>query len=339
MNFEVISGKVVNDVISNNYQDIVDIVEQTYLAYQAGNAHNPDSYFLRFEKKPEARIIALPAYIDDAVKISGMKWISSFPKNIQQGIPRASAVLILNDLETGYPFACLESSIISASRTSASAVSAAYHLNGKQKKVVNLGVIGTGLIARYIIAFFAGCGWEIENLHLFDANESYAEQFKARIQKDFPQLKNTEIMIAASADALIQQSSIVTFATSAGEPHIANLAAFSHNPIVLHVSLRDLDPKVILASYNVFDDVEHCMKANTSAHLTEQLVGNRDFVTGTLADILAGTEALKRDKPVVFSPFGMGILDLAVGYKVYSEAVQSESTTQIDEFFYDMNRV
>ncbi|KZN59880.1 hypothetical protein N473_02890 [Pseudoalteromonas luteoviolacea CPMOR-1] len=339
MKFEVISGKSVNDVVSANYQGIVDIVEKTYLAYQLGNAHNPDSYFLRFEKKPEARIIALPAYIDDALKVSGMKWISSFPKNIQQGIPRASAVLILNDLETGYPFACLESSIISASRTSASAVSAAYHLNNKQKKVANLGVIGTGLIARYIIAFFAGCGWEIENLHLFDTNEAYAEQFKARIQKDFAQLKDTEIMIANSADALIQQSDIVTFATSAGEPHIHNVSAFSHNPIVLHVSLRDLSPEVILASHNVFDDVEHCMKANTSPHLTEQKVGNRDFVTGTLAEILAGKAAPARDKPVVFSPFGMGILDLAVGYKVYSEAAKSDETTQIDDFFYDMNRV
>jgi ornithine cyclodeaminase/alanine dehydrogenase-like protein (mu-crystallin family) len=81
------------------------------------------------------------------------------------------------------------------------------------------------------------------------------------------------------------------------------------------LSLRDLAPQILLASTNFVDDVEHCLKANTSPHLVEQLTGNRDFLQGTLGDLMSGrAPAPPADRPLIFSPFGLGVLDLAVGY-------------------------
>jgi N-[(2S)-2-amino-2-carboxyethyl]-L-glutamate dehydrogenase len=71
---------------------------------------------------------------------------------------------------------------------------------------------------------------------------------------------------------------------------------------VLHVSLRDLSPQIVLGSTNIVDDVEHCLKADTSPHLAEQLTGNRDFVHGTLDDVMSGRVDPPADRPVVFSP-------------------------------------
>ena len=76
----------------------------------------------------------------------------------------------------------------------------------------------------------------------------------------------------------------------------------SHHPVVLHVSLQDLAPQILLASTNVVDDVEHCLKADTSPHLVEQLTGNRDFLAGTLDEVMAGRVSVPADQPVVFSP-------------------------------------
>ena len=123
--FAVISGAQVQRVLQGRERQLVELVEGTYRLHSAGDSVNPPSYFLRFPDRPSARIIALPASIGGQVRVDGVKWISSFPENVAAGIPRASAVLILNDHDTGYPFACLESSIISATRTAALAASAA----------------------------------------------------------------------------------------------------------------------------------------------------------------------------------------------------------------------
>ena len=73
----------------------------------------------------------------------------------------------------------------------------------------------------------------------------------------------------------------------AAEPHV-NPSWFDHHPVVLHVSLRDLAPEILLTATNIVDDVEHCQKANTSTHLAEQNTGSRDFLDGTLNDVIAG---------------------------------------------------
>ena len=162
MEFSVIGGKTASDIISRTRYEIVERVKETYLLHHADESVNPDSYFLRFPDKPNSRIIALPAYLGGQYSVAGLKWISSFPENIDENLPRASAALLLNDYTNGYPFACIEASQISAARTAASAVLAAEHLTGG-RHIGRLAVVGAGVISRNILEFFAclsGIGYD-----------------------------------------------------------------------------------------------------------------------------------------------------------------------------------
>lgn len=329
--FSIISGERVHQCIQSHSQELFQLIKSTYINHSLGNTINPNSYFLRFPKNPKARIIALPAAIDGDEKISGIKWISSYPDNIKQGFPRASAVILLNDYETGYPIACLEGSIISATRTAYSAVLAAEVLHASYKSVETLGFIGNGLIAKYMFQCFHQNQWTIKKIKLYDLDKASSEGLKKYIQANF----DGDIELVDSHEQLIQESELVVLTTTAASPYIKNPDLLSKGQTVLNVSLRDLSPELLISANNVVDDIEHVLCANTSPHLTYGAYKTQDFIQGTLGDYLINPFYLDREKPVIFSPMGLGILDLALSYYIYGK---EKNHQVIDDFFYDLSR-
>ncbi len=93
-----------------------------------------------------------------------------FPENLNRGMDRASAVIILNSAQTGRPEAFIEGSIISAKRTAASAALAARTLH-EGLDSSTLGLFGCGLINYAITRFvFAACP-DVERVIVYDTDE------------------------------------------------------------------------------------------------------------------------------------------------------------------------
>src|SRR5262249_40395936 len=153
-------------------------------------------------------------------------------------------------------FAVLEGSIISAARTAASAALAAYSLNGQSRRSRSLGIVGTGVIARYVYQFLIDTGWEIGEVQLYDLSRVEREKFKDTACRP---ARHRAITVAPDLAQLVRECDLILFATVAATPHVADPTLFDHNPLVLHISLRDLAPEILLRSQNVVDDVEHVM--------------------------------------------------------------------------------
>lgn len=324
----ILRGSEVRAVLAGRELEVIEAVRRAYETHGDGDSSLPHSTFLPFPDQPRNRIIALPAYLGGACQIAGVKWISSFPDNLELGIDRASAVVILNSSQTGRPEAVLEGSVISAKRTAASAALAAQCLLS-DSKVGRVGMIGCGLInfeiARFLLAVFP----EGESFVLFDQDETRAKQFANK--KIFG---GGRVEIAKDVKAVLRNCSLISIATTALKPHIGELNECPPRSAILHISLRDLTPEVILSCDNVVDDIDHICRAQTSVHLAEQLVGHRKFIRCTLSDILKGqTPARNGSETVsVFSPFGLGVLDLAVSKLVKDLALQQGQQTVIGSF-------
>jgi N-[(2S)-2-amino-2-carboxyethyl]-L-glutamate dehydrogenase len=323
----LLKGQDIATLLDGRELEIVEAARMAYRVHAEGKSSLPQSTFLRFPDDDKNRIIALPAYLGDGFGVAGIKWISSFTRNLSKGMDRASAVLILNSTETGRPEAIMEGSVISAKRTAASAALAAHTLLAG-REVASAGLLGCGLInyetARFLRALCPG----LKRLHLFDLDADRAQQFKGICEELFE-----EIVVAGEPRTVFKNNPLIAFATTAIKPHVFDLSDCASGSIVLHTSLRDLAAEVILSCENVVDDVEHVSRAQTSIHLAEQLAGTRSFIRGTLGDILLGRTKLEStNKITVFSPFGLGILDLAVAKLVRDLALKENRGTTISSF-------
>jgi len=326
----ILKGEDILSLLVDREGELINIVQKAYEEHALGSTSLPHSVFLNFQADRSDRIIALPAYLGNGFEVAGIKWVSSFPANIERGIDRASAVMILNSTTTGAPEAVLEGSIISAKRTAASAALAAKSLI-ISRKAVQLGIIGCGLINFETFRFLLTACPEITNVFVFDIDKHRAEKFKSKCQMIQDRIS---IKVVEDIRTIMQESSLISIATTATKPYIFDFSDCQPGATVLHISLRDLAPEVILSCDNVVDDIDHVSRANTSIHLTEQLVRNLDFVNCNLADALIRKAVVRKDdqRIVVFSPFGLGILDLAVAKLAYDLAREQGVGMLINSF-------
>jgi ornithine cyclodeaminase len=188
------------------------------------------------------------------------------------------------------------------------------------------------LINGQIVRFVASLQRKIGKVLLYDIDPARAAAYCQILS---PVLGDSPIRVCSSPEDIMAQCSVISFATTAVQPSIADISRCRPAATILHVSLRDLMPDAILAADNVVDDVDHVLRAQTSVHLAQQKVGNHDFIRCTLADIILGKQPARRDAHgvTVFSPFGLGVLDLAVAKLAVGHARAAGRGIQVSDFF------
>ena len=288
--------------------ELMDLVAQAYVTHSQGDSRLPQSEYLRFPGMERERIIPKAGYLGGPHPSAGIKWISSFPDNVGKGMARASALIVLNSLETGRPTTVMEGSLISGQRTAAGAALAARLLH-QGAAYQQVGVVGCGPINSETIRFIRADQRPVNAIALFDLDPQRMASFAQALKDSGFKGAVTQV---TDVNELLRTCELVCFGTSAVHPSVDSLAHCPPGATILHTSLRDLSVEAVLSADNVVDDVDHVLQANTSLHRAEQSCGHRTFVRATLADVIQGKAQPRADaRPVVYSPFGLAALDLA----------------------------
>ena len=169
----------------------------------------------------------------------------------------------------------------------------------------------------------------LNKIIIYDLSVERAKEF-LEVVKLIGEIK-TEIVNSVSE--VLAAAQLTIFATTAGEPYVFDIAECNEKSTILNISLRDFDPEVVLKCDNVVDDLDHVCRENTSIHLTANKTGNIGFVRCGIADVIKNKQPGRiGGKPVMFSPFGLGVLDLALGKYVLAKADRNGIGTVMENF-------
>lgn len=320
----ILKRKDVYELLRDEEKNTIELVKTAYKLHHRKKTVLPFSSFLRFNNQSRDRIIALPAYINENGGMAGMKWISSFPNNINKNMERASAVCIVNDINTGRVRGFLEGALVSAERTAASAAIAASVLQQDKNECI-LGIIGCGYINSTIFRYLRTIHPRIKKVIIYDIDFERAKIFNKSIDYE------TEIVTCVRD--VFSKAQLISIATTASTPFISLDELGDDNHVILDISLRDLKEDIILTSNNIVDDVDHVCRENTSVNLAEIQSKSRDFIDGTICEILDGKDIKFTKKNIVYSPFGLGILDLYLSDYLIKKAENKNIGLQIKDFY------
>lgn len=291
------------------WNDLIDYLEKTVEAVLNNDYAQPIKPYLKFGHS-QNRIIAMPAYVGGEIKVSGIKWIASFPNNIMKGIKRAHCVLVLNDVETGRPIAIFNSALISIIRTIAvTGLMLRYCNQIRSIHHAQLGIIGLGPIGRYHYWFMEEIyGDKLNKIVVYDQSENALNEFWRKNH-------NAKLTKGDSWRDAYKQSDIVITCTTAYKPYID----LPPKPGSLHmnVSLRDYSEQVFpyMSGGIVVDDWNEVCREGTSIERFHIEYGLSASEVTLLADVVknGALKNIESTTPIMFNPMGMAVFDITVG--------------------------
>ncbi len=157
-------------------------------------------------------IHAMPAYIP-ALRSAGIKWVSGFPGNNARGLPYISGLLILNDVETGFPLAVMDCGWITGVRTGAATAVAARYL--ARPEASTAGILGCGVQGRTNLTALVAL-FPLRRAHAFDTNQENAARFASEMSGEL----GLDVLVATTArDAVANSDLVVTAGPILKRPH------------------------------------------------------------------------------------------------------------------------
>nr|WP_315033452.1 2,3-diaminopropionate biosynthesis protein SbnB [uncultured Chryseobacterium sp.] len=312
--------------LNSDWNNNVQVIANAIDCLSSNDMAQPIKPYLRYGNATN-RIIAMPAFVGGNINRSGIKWIASFPENIDKGIARAHSVIILNKAETGMPVGTINSGTISAIRTaSVSGFILKEFMKQRKLKGLKVGIIGFGPLGQtHLNMCNALLGENIESILLYDIKG---------IDKDLIEegLKN-KVTVAANWEDAYSEADIFITCTVSKDRYIDKKP--KAGSLHLNVSLRDYKPEVFpwFGKAVIVDDWDEICRENTDIEMFHKTNGLQREDVVQIQDIqkMDYFASLDTNQAVMFNPMGMAIFDIAMADNYLKLALSKKVGVLLDD--------
>lgn len=182
-------------------KEIIESLEKAFTEKGNGRVEMPPKPGVH--TMPDAFIHAMPAYIP-SMRSAGIKWVSGYPENFKRGLPYITGLMILNDVETGIPYAVMDCTWITAMRTGAASALSAKYLARPDSATV--GILACGVQGRTNLEALI-CLFPVKRVLAYDVLPQVQEKFVADMSKWF---KLEVISVKEPKQAVVDSDLVVT---------------------------------------------------------------------------------------------------------------------------------
>jgi ornithine cyclodeaminase/alanine dehydrogenase-like protein (mu-crystallin family) len=236
-----------------------------------------------------------------------LKWVTSFPRNPERGLPTVTGVALLSDAATGELRALLDAGAVTALRTGAAAVLAAETLALPTPAPAAL--VGAGVNGRAVARTFVARG---RSVVLWDARPEVAEAAAEELGEAATVADDKAEALAADIVATVTPGFEILFepgSLHAGQ-HVSLMGA--DGPGKAEIAVEEL-----LRARVVCDEWEQASHNGEIANALQRGLRREDVAE--LGRVLIGEEEGRRadDDITLFDSTGLAVQDLAVALAVY----------------------
>jgi len=302
----------------------IEVVGQAQALFAEGKVREPSKVVLRradtAASEEHGRFNGLAASIGSPPQRIGMKWVASFPANRKLGLPRATALIILNCPHTGVPLAVMEGALISAMRTGAMTGLGVRHLAPKRTRKV--GVVGSGVQARAQILGLWTQLPAVEEVALQGRRLSQAE----KVAEDCRQQWGVPVRVVATIDEAFTDADVAIAVTTAQQP-VMLARHIKPGALTIQLAGHECDFSVIKQCPKIVADDWETVKHRgimTPAIMYQQGLLQDQEIYGNLGELILGLKQGREcdDERIHYCHMGMGLDDVALASSVYKTACE-----------------